>query len=286
MLELYKSLANSIGGLNSALKIAVINAENINTPGYKYVSASFTTLYGQLVSGGTDKTNPISYGGSMTLGATNTDFSQGNIGQGTALDVAVVGEGFFIISKSAGDTDSSTKAYTRLGRFQLDSSNNTLVDAFGRKVYGFQVDSAGNQLNDTLVAVQSDGNKDIGFTANGVLAGNFTAHTEDVKAGINPPRALIPLYKLALTTFPNKQGLASLEGTAFGETVASGVPDTEGTALEGQYGSIVPQSLEASNTDVPTVALNMAMLNRVYSATQGLLDDVNKIMSGLISKLQ
>lgn len=287
MFDLYKSLSNSIGALNSALKLTIINAENINTPGYKYTSASFTTYYNGLVTSGTESTNPISFGGSMTLGATNTDFSQGSISQATSLDNAIVGEGFFILSKAAGDPGTGSQyAYTRLGRFKLDPSSHTFVDAYGRVVYGFKVDANGNKTSTSLVPLADDGYSDLGFSDQGVLVANYNAHATDISQGKNPPTPLIPLYKLALTTFPNKQGLAQLEGTAFGETISSGSPETPEAALEGQYGSVIPKSLESSNTDVPTIALNMAMLNRVYSATQGLLDDLNKIMSGLISKLQ
>ncbi len=287
MLDLYKSIQNSIGGLNSALRIAISNADNFNTPGFKYTTASFTSIYNQSITSGTESTNPVTIGGSMTLGSTNTDFSQGNISIGTALDSAIVGEGFLILSKSGTEfTESSPKVFTRLGRFKVDFANQFLTDTFGRKVFGYKVDANGNPVSRTLVPLQTDGNTDVGFTAGGILVTNFQKNKDDIASGVNPPTATVPLYRLALTTFTNKQGLIPVEGTAYSTTQASGQPLEPGSAEEGPYGNILGSSLESSNIDVARIALDMALLNRGYSAVQGLVDDLNKILSGLISKLQ
>ena len=97
MLDLYISNKNAIVGLESALRIAISNANNFNTPGYKYTFSLFTTMYTEAISSGTKTTNPIETGSGMTMGSTSTDFSQGNITIGTELDVAITGTGFFII---------------------------------------------------------------------------------------------------------------------------------------------------------------------------------------------
>ena len=57
------------------------------------------------------------------------------------------------------------------------------------------------------------------------------------------------------------------------------------TSGEGAYGSILAEQLEASNVDVAKIGLDMAQLNRSFAAVQGIVDDVNKTLSGLISKL-
>ena len=131
MLDLYISNKNAIVAMESALRIAISNANNFNTPGYKYTFTSFTTTYHEAISSGTKSKNPIEYGSGMTVGSTSTDFSQGNLTLGTDLDAAISGEGFYIISSSAAVfSNSSVQLYTRSGNFQSDSSNTFIVDDF------------------------------------------------------------------------------------------------------------------------------------------------------------
>lgn len=285
--DLYVNSKNALLGLESALRIAISNANNFNTPGYKYVFASFTTLYNDAISVGTKETNPIQMGAGVTLGSTSTDYKQGNITIGTALDVAIVGEGLFMLSQSASDyTSGAAKVYSRAGRFQTDSANQYLVDTFGRKVYGYKLDASGNRVSNDLVPIQTDGNTDIGFIEEGILVKNYNQSKED-----NTVRQE-PLYQLALTTFENKQGLILVSGSAYKSTAASGEqldPNTAGNVISkngSSYGDILPESLESSNVDVARVALDMNLLNRQYAATQALIDDVTKILQNLISKLQ
>ncbi len=285
MFDLYKVIKNSVGGLNSALRIAIANADNFNTPGYKYTFASFTTVYSQVLSSGTDKVNPLQYAGSMTLGSTSTDFSQGNITFGTGMDVAIVGKGFFMLSKSASDT-SGDRVISRAGRFQVDSANQFVTDSFGRKVYGYKVDANGNITDRTLVPIETNGETDVGFTDDGLFVGNYQKNKDDINNKVAEPTAQKKMFKLALTTVPNEQGLILTDGTAYQVTAASGPLQDPGAANEGIYGAIKGSSLESANVDVSKVALDLALLNRGFSAIQGVIDDVNKVLSGLISKLQ
>lgn len=287
MLDIYKSVGNSLSALESALRLSISNADNFNTPGYKYSFATFTTVFNNVISSGTEDVNPKSLGGSMTLGSTSTDFSQGNIGFGTNMDVAISGDGFFLLSQSAQEFGAGgQKVYTRNGRFQVDFSNTFVTDTFGRKVFGFQLDQNGNRVSSTLVPVQTHGQTDIGFIEGGILVGNFSARKDAIAAGDPNPPEFVPLYQLGLTSFQNKQGLVIVDGAAYKATIAAGEELPIGVSGEGPYGDVLPEALEASNIDVAKVALDMALLNRGFNAIQGVIDDINKILNGLISKLQ
>ncbi|NBV43111.1 flagellar hook basal-body protein [bacterium] len=286
MFDLYKEIQNSIGGLTQALRIGISNADNFNTPGFKYTYASFTTVYSHTLSAGTDTINPKTIAGSMTLGSTTTDFAQGNVGFGTGLDCAIVGEGFFMLSHSAQEfSGSSAKVYSRSGRFQLDFSQKYLVDSFGRKVYGYKLNAAGEPVSGELVPIQTEGNTDIGFTNAGILVANFEKNKADIAAGSTTPTAVTPLYQIALTTFANKQGLIIGEGAAYQSTAASGDALTPGVSGSAGYGEVLGERLESSNIDVAKVALDMALLNRGFTAIQGVIDDVNRITTAMIQKL-
>ena len=108
--------------------------------------------------------------------------------------------------------------YTRNGRLQTYFSNTFITDSFGRKIFGFKTDATGAILDDTLVPLQTNGETDIGFAEGGVLVSNFQANKDD------PSVATTPMFRLALTTFRNKQGLVGATGGALKETVASGEP--------------------------------------------------------------
>lgn len=284
--ELYIGLKNSLNGLLSGLRLNISNAENFNTPGYKYAYVSYTSIQNKVIHSGTETRNPLALGASMTLGHTSTDFSQGSLGFGTELDVAVSGAGFFILSGSAVDFGTDDKEiYTRGGRFQVDSSNTYITDAFGRKVKGFPVDSNGNTTSSTLEPIQTDGYSDIGFIDGGILVNNYQAYEDAVAAGDAELPEREPLYRLALTTVQNKEGLVLTSGGAYEETPATGDRLSVGVSGEGIYGDILAESLESSNVDVAKVALDMALTNRGFSAIQGVIDDVNKIIGQTISKL-
>lgn len=285
-LDIYKQIGNSLMALEKSLRISISNADNFNTPGFKYSFASFTTVYSQVLFGGSQFQNPMTIAGSMTLGSTTTDYSQGNIGFGTEMDIAISGEGFFIMSQSAAEFQSSNpQVFTRAGRFGVDNSNNFIVDAFGRKLFGYKLNAQGEIEDKTLVPIQTDGNIDIGFTDGGVLVSGYKANADAVSSGAETVPPTQPLYKVAMTTFQNKQGLILVEGGALQSTVASGNPLPTGESGQGVYGNVLGSSLESSNIDVAKVALDMALLNRGFSAIQGVIDDVNKVTKDLISKL-
>jgi flagellar hook protein FlgE len=285
MLDLYVNVRNSLDGLLSALRIAISNANNFNTPGYKYTYASFTTVYNQVLSAGTESVNPQTIPGSMTIGSMSTDFSQGYVSYGTELDVAVVGDGFFVLSGSAESFDSGgEKILARSGRFQTDYNNDYLTDAFGRKVFGYKVNANGVVEDSSLVPIRTGGFSDVGFIDGGILVSNFKAHKEAVATGDAPP-VRTPMYKLALSTVPNKQGLILGDGASYRMTIASGEMLDPATSGEDSYGDVLGEKLESSNINVAKVAMDMNLLNRGFSAIQGVIDDINKVFTQTISKI-
>jgi flagellar hook protein FlgE len=288
MLDLYVNVKNTLQGLMQALRISISNANNFNTPGYKYTSVSFTTVYSEAISSGSETTNPMSTGSAMQLGATSQDFSQGSLTIGTGLDAAVFGEGFFMISQDAVNfaANAGTTLYTRSGRFQRDFENKYLTDAFGRKVFGFKVDANGDPINKELVPIETNGETDIGFLEGGILAADFSISKNN--EGVKPR----PLYRLALTTVQNKGGLVSVAGGAYKTTVASGEQLSVGISgssisaeASGIYGAIFGEMVESSNVEIAKVALDMNLLQRGFSATQGIIDNITKTIQGLMQKI-
>jgi len=119
---------NALSGINAASSgLAVIsnNLANSQSFGFKSSRAEFADLF----SG-----NQSSPGNGVRVEAITQDFSQGTInGTGRDLDMALDGEGFFIMADQAGKYES---IYTRNGSFKLDKDG-FLTDQSGNEVQGY-----------------------------------------------------------------------------------------------------------------------------------------------------
>ncbi len=137
-----KSLYSGISGLQShqvAMDVESNNIANVNTIGYKYSRANFSDLLAQTSSiatapqGSLGGKNAVQVGLGSTVDSTTRIFSQGSI-QNTDknTDVAIQGDGFFIVSADGGNS----YKYTRAGDFKFDAAGN-FVDNNGFIVQGW-----------------------------------------------------------------------------------------------------------------------------------------------------
>ncbi len=137
-----KSLFAGVSGLQShqvAMDIESNNIANVNTIGYKYSRANFSDLLAQTKSiatapqGQLGGKNSVQVGLGSTVSSQTHIFSQGSV-QNTDknTDVAIQGDGFFIISPDGGNT----YKYTRAGDFKFDADGN-FVDNNGFIVQGW-----------------------------------------------------------------------------------------------------------------------------------------------------
>lgn len=120
------------GLVASSKQLEVIgnNLANSNTVGFKASSTLFTSMMNQ----GLSSTGALSVGQGVAVSGLPTHFSQGPVEYtSNVLDMAIDGEGFFIVHNSSG-----APLYTRAGAFHIDSDNN-LVDIKGYKVQGYSL---------------------------------------------------------------------------------------------------------------------------------------------------
>jgi len=117
------------------------NIANVNTYAFKGSRTIFQTQLSQLISAGNGPSqtsggvNPMQIGLGASVGAIQKNFQPGTIeNTGLPSDLAVDGDGFFIVQKADG-----TQAYTRDGAFAIDAQN-MLVSADGHAVRGYGVD--------------------------------------------------------------------------------------------------------------------------------------------------
>ncbi|ABB43313.1 Flagellar hook FlgE [Sulfurimonas denitrificans DSM 1251] len=142
-----KSLFAGVSGLQShqvAMDVESNNIANVNTVGYKYSRANFSDLLAQTRAiatapqGELGGKNPVQVGLGATVSSMTRIFSQGSVQNSDKnTDVAIQGDGFFIISPDGGNT----YKYTRAGDFKFDAGGN-FVDNNGFIVQGWLRDRA------------------------------------------------------------------------------------------------------------------------------------------------
>jgi flagellar hook protein FlgE len=125
------SLSAGLAGLRASqeyIDVVGNNIANANTPGYRGQRASFSELLAQTVrpaigpGSNIGGTNPVQVGLGVRIGSIVTDTAQGGlISTGRALDLAIEGQGFFVLS------DGIQRYFTRVGSFGFDA-NEDLVD--------------------------------------------------------------------------------------------------------------------------------------------------------------
>ena len=138
------ALFTSLSGMNTnsqAITVTGNNIANSNTEGFKSSRISFETHFSRSLSSGSAPTgelggtNPTQIGLGTRVGSVRRNFNSGSLQPtGVNTDIAMEGNGFFILQ-----SDSGTR-YSRAGTFSLDRDFK-LVNPDGAKVQGYSVDS-------------------------------------------------------------------------------------------------------------------------------------------------
>ncbi|MGI8072886.1 flagellar hook protein FlgE [Campylobacter coli] len=139
-----RSLWSGVSGLQAhqvAMDVEGNNISNVNTKGFKYSRADFGTMFSQTVKIATAPTdgrggsNPLQIGLGVSVSSTTRIHSQGPVQTTNKnTDVAIDGDGFFMVSDDGG----LTRYLTRDGDFKLDAYGNFVNNA-GFVVQGWNI---------------------------------------------------------------------------------------------------------------------------------------------------
>jgi len=140
MLQSFYTAFTGLSADKRWLSVISDNIANVNTVGFKSERAIFEDLLSRsltTIKNGAPVNQEI--GGGTFVSATVKDFSQGTfMNTNNPLDLALDGEGFFMVKDNEGVT-----YYTRNGQFRLDANGN-VVNMLGMKVQGWMLDENGN----------------------------------------------------------------------------------------------------------------------------------------------
>lgn len=139
MLTSFSTALSALTAHSTAIDVVANNLANLNTPGFKTSVVSFHDLVTQSLGAGFGETQ-VGFGVGRPV--TLRQFTQGAI-QTTSgpLDVAIQGDGFFMVKNSQGND-----LYSRGGNLQVDLSG-VLTTATGEKLQGWSSLSPDGTLN-------------------------------------------------------------------------------------------------------------------------------------------
>ncbi|WEJ34834.1 flagellar basal-body rod protein FlgG [Devosia sp. SD17-2] len=231
------------------------NIANMRTAGFKRQRAEFEDLLYQQISRAGSQTSDqgtlvpagLEIGSGVRTVATPRVMSQGSVNvTERELDVAIRGEGFFMIDLPDGRT-----AYTRDGSFER-SPEGTLVNSSGYQMTG-GITIPGDV---TSVSISPSGLVE-GFEGN-----DTTART---------------LGQIQLARFTNKSGLESMGDNMFLETGASG-PAQVGLPNADSNGNLLQNYLEMANVNSVTEIADLIAAQRAYEMNARVISGADQMM--------
>ncbi|SDJ24149.1 flagellar hook protein FlgE [Pseudomonas abietaniphila] len=177
---------------NKSLDVTGNNIANVATVGFKSSRAEFADQYAQSIRGTSGGT---SVGSGVTTAAVTQNFTQGALTTGTGrdLDLAINGNGFFMVSNNG------EKLYTRAGNFHTDTAGN-VIDTNGNNLQGYGVDANGNVKTGVLTNLKVDtSNMPPKATSEITISSNLNSATEINTAAAFDP-AKVETYDLTYST--------------------------------------------------------------------------------------
>ncbi len=160
------ALFSAISGLSAngiALSVIGDNVANMNTVGFKSSRIAFGDVLSQTITGIAGNSQ---VGRGVLVSGITPLFTQGSFEtSASALDMAIDGEGFFIVSNGSG------RFFTRAGQFTLDKDGK-IVNPDGYILQGYLADDSGNitgTIGDIVISTQqaaANPTSQVSFTVN------------------------------------------------------------------------------------------------------------------------
>ncbi|AEF99465.1 flagellar hook protein FlgE [Methylomonas methanica] len=189
------------------------------------------------------------------------------------------------VNVSGGNADGS-------GRLTFDSSGKLTSPANPFTLSSYTILPPTGAANITITSMNFAGSTQVqqkfsvnDMTQNGLPAGRLTGIDIDDEGVIfarfsNGGSQTVG--KVALTRFPNTNGLTKLGDTAWGQSANSGEP-IRGEAGSNNFGAIQSGALEASNVDLAAQLVNLIVAQQHYQANAQTITTENQIMQAILN---
>jgi flagellar hook protein FlgE len=269
------SFYTSLSGLKNAqtqLGVVSHNIANVETTGFKKSRVDFADIVA-----GSAFTNPkLTIGIGASVESITQNFSLGPLEQtGSALDLAINGDGFFKTVSSPG----GQALFTRNGSFQVDGSG-FIHDGSENRLQVFPTDPVTGAVTSTTpisaqIPAQNNATPPAGFAGVAVNEnGNVVASYAD---GTN-----MVIGKVALASFISPTGLKQQGSSNWQQTGLSGAA-TYGEPGAGAFGNLKSGTLERSNVDISDELVGLITAQRNFQANAKAIDTASQISQTILN---
>ena len=329
-MALIGSLGSGVSALDAfseGMDVIGNNIANVDTTGFKASTVNYADGFSELLkppspasSSTTSGSNAMQVGEGVTVESIDQNFTQGSLSAtGTPTDLAITGNGFFIVQDSSNQENYATRA----GNFTEDS-NGFLVTSGGMQLQGlsggtpsFTATVVNGQLSyaldsstppTTVGSIQLTSNASVAagtitnstggaFTDAQVDAGapQVTGFSVDGTGNVNLELSNgsdFTVGTVLLQNFQNPNALVSVAGNLYSGlataqpiggstlTAANNTPGQSGT------GQITQGSLEVSNVDLSTEMANLVTVQNSFEAGSRIITTSNTMLGDLVQMVQ
>src|SRR6266545_3690256 len=257
-----RSMFAAISGLKShqtMLDVTANDIANVNTIGYKSARTTFKDSLSQLQRGGAagntiqGGANPAQVGLGVQLSSIDNVMTAGTFqSTGNPQDVAIQGEGFFVISP----TEAGAGGTWPTGSAAPAGSAPPAADTINTSnIAPITIESGGTNL-----AIGQDG-----------TVSYLDANNNRRLAG-----------QLMLASFPNAGGLQRMSGNRWAGSPASGAGSV-GAPLSGSFGPAVSGVVEMSNVDLSQSFTQMITAQRGFQANSRVISASDEMLQDLVN---
>jgi flagellar hook protein FlgE len=270
-----RSLTCGVSGLQQfqqRLDVIGNNISNSNTIGFKAARVDFEDTFSQTLQVGPNQSMQVGTG--VTTGSISNQFSQGALNNtGVATDLAVAGNGFFVVR----DTASTAQYATRDGSFHLDSSGYLVTDG-GLRVQGFS-DAGLSTRGD----IQIDATGAPATAAAGAKVASFNIDTKGrVTVRLDDGTEFVR-GQVLLQNFQNPQALVKNGDNLYsGFTFAGALSQNEAPGTNG-LGSVQPGALEMANVDLTNEFAELITSQRGFQACARVITTSDEVLQEVVN---
>lgn len=281
-----RSLTSAVSGLQSfqgQMDVIGNNIANVNTTGFKGSRTEFADSFSQTLRGSSPGSatssglTSIQIGSGVSTSSVTTLYTQGALSRtGVGTDMAIAGEGYFLVK----DTASGTTYATRDGTFHLDAQG-FLVTSTGFRVQG--IDRAGDTPVAGDIQIDADDRVD-SVTGADLSVQGWTVNTNgDINVTMSDGKTTIVRGSILLQNYSNPQALMKEGHNLYsGLSNASPIsdPSTPGT---GGLGTITAGALELSNVDLAKEFSDLIITQRAFQATSRIITTSDEVLQELVN---
>lgn len=281
----------NITGSTSASNLKAVNVANVTS---SVAATSTLSLKGNLSAGAavgdstsTETTIYDSLGTSHTLTATwtktaenewsvdyATDDSAATISSGSPITVSFNSDG--TLASTSPDVSTTPLTITGWSSGAADSSVTLDVGTAGTTTGLSQYTSADSSIASITAAQNGLGMgtlSSIAISSDGSVVANFSNGESKT------------IYKIAVATFANSNGLTNVAGTLYQPSLSSGAAELNAPGTNGA-GSIKDKALESSTTDISSEFSNMMSAQQAYSASAQVMSTAKSMFDTLMTAVR